>query len=440
MEVGAGDRPDRAKAFREVAWDDLARTEVRGPVLLRVRAPRESRAIEMPWCAGRGRIWVDGSEVATAPGPRVLPLTSRGAEHEIVVALTVSGYEHRIACGARPRAGSPMEVRAGLGEITFESAHAREGGGHAVVFVPIGHDLTKPAALLVGLHPWNGTPWTYAAYAELLDEARVRDVVLLMPSGLGNSLYTADAEAEVLGAMTALGRVLSVDPARVSLWGASMGGAGATTIGFHHPDRFATVTSFFGDSKYDLSTYVHGILHDEAGAHRVNALDVAGNATYLPVWLVHGERDTTSPIRQSEMLARALESRGSPVHFDRVPDAGHEGALVARFARALVDRAAEARSPGVVPRVAYTSVHSLDDEAYGVRLVRDRPDGDASVVVDKRSDGVHVLSASGVRSIALARGALGVSPAETPSIVRESGVAATVSWDEGGGASRSTGR
>ena len=26
---------------------------------------------------------------------------------------------------------------------------------------------------------------------------------------------------------------------RVSIWGASMGGAGATTVGFHHPDRFA---------------------------------------------------------------------------------------------------------------------------------------------------------------------------------------------------------
>ena len=53
-------------------------------------------------------------------------------------------------------------------------------------------------------------------------------------------------------AMAALAARVAVDPHRVSIWGASMGGAGATTIAFHRPDRFAGVTSFFGDSEYDL--------------------------------------------------------------------------------------------------------------------------------------------------------------------------------------------
>ena len=109
------------------------------------------------------------------------------------------------------------------------------------------------SAVLVGLHPWNAGMWAYAAYDELLAEARARGVLLLMPSGLGNSLYTADAEDEVLRAIDALASVVivptSVDAAHalnVSLWGASMGGAGTTTIAFHHPDRFAAATSFFG--------------------------------------------------------------------------------------------------------------------------------------------------------------------------------------------------
>ena len=59
----------------------------------------------------------------------------------------------------------------------------------------------RPSALLVGLHPWNGGIWTYAAYAELLREAQAKDVVLLMPSGLGNSLYSDHAEGEVLAAI-----------------------------------------------------------------------------------------------------------------------------------------------------------------------------------------------------------------------------------------------
>ena len=276
-----------------------------------------------------------------------------------------------------------------------------------MVYVPPGHDLGKPGALLVGAHPWNGTIWTYAAYASLLQTAAARDVVLLMPSGLGNSLYTADAEDEVLRAIDALAERVAVDRGRVSIWGASMGGAGATTIGLHHPDLFAGVTSFFGDSKYDLATYVRPLLVDERGAHLVNALDVVENARNLPVWLIHGEEDHTSPIRQSEKLADALTQRGFGVRFDRVPGVGHSGALVERFAAEVVERAATVRVADVT-RVSYRSVTATQRGAYGVTIVRESAAGDAFVDVERRADGVHVRSAEGVRAIEIAPGALGV--------------------------------
>jgi predicted peptidase len=228
-----------------------------------------------------------------------------------------------------------------------------------------------------------------------------------MPSGLGNSLYTAAAEDEVLRAIDALAGRVAIDRRRISIWGASMGGAGATTIGLHHPDLFATVTSFFGDSKYDLATYVRPILGDERGAHLVNALDVVDNARNVPVWLIHGEEDRTSPIRQSEILAGALTQRGFSVRFDRVPGVGHSGALVARFVGEVVDRAASATVPDVT-RVSYRSVTSSQRGAYGVTIVRESPTGDAFVDVERDADGVHVRAADGVRAIEIALGALGV--------------------------------
>jgi pimeloyl-ACP methyl ester carboxylesterase len=259
-------------------------------------------------------------------------------------------------------------------------------------------------------HPWTGSIWTYAAYAELLDEAAARDVVLLFPSGLGNSLYTAAAEDEVLRAIDALGARVAIDPARVSIAGASMGGAGATTIGLHHPDRFAGVTSWFGDSRYDLATYVRPILRDEAGAHAVNAADVADNARWVPVWLIHGEDDRVSPIAQSEILARELAQRGFAVRFDRAPGFGHSGALVAKFAREVVARAAEARAPRFPARVTFRSVRAGDRGAYGVTIDRDAT-GDAYVDIERGDDGiVHVHRADGVRGISLAPGALGAQP------------------------------
>jgi pimeloyl-ACP methyl ester carboxylesterase len=257
-----------------------------------------------------------------------------------------------------------------------------------------------------------------------LREARVKGVLLLMPSGLGNSLYTADAEDEVLRAIDALASVVvvpsspdSVHGLRVSIWGASMGGAGATTVAFHHPDRFLAVTSFFGDSSYDLSTYVRAILPDVHAAHLVNALDVVDNARNLPVWLVHGESDATSPIRQSEMLASAMQQRGFPVRFDRVPGVGHSGALVARFLSEVVDAAADpdGMRRARVERVSYRSVRPSDTGAYGVHIERASTTGDAFIDVERRGDGppgtrdgsVHVLRADGIRSIDLDCEALG---------------------------------
>jgi pimeloyl-ACP methyl ester carboxylesterase len=390
-------------------WEQLAESTIApGTHAIRVSvyAAEGESALEVPVCAGRARIAIDGADVPVAsPAPRVVPLTS-GANHDVTIMVTVSGYEHRIACGAPLRVGVAAETKEGLGLFTFASPHARAGGGRAVLFVPPGHDVRSPGALLVGAHPWNGGMWTYAAYAALLREAAARDVVLLMPSGLGNSLYTADAEDEVMRAIDALAAEIAVDPRRLSIWGASMGGAGATTIGLHHPDRFASITSFFGDAKYDLSTYVKALLPSEAAAHRVNALDVVDNARHVPVWLVHGEEDRVSPIAQSEILARALEARGFAVRFDRVPHAGHEGALVTRFASEIVARASEARATLRPTRVTFRSVRASDVAAYGVRIERAGSD-DAFVDVERRADGVHVLRAIGVRSILFARDALG---------------------------------
>jgi pimeloyl-ACP methyl ester carboxylesterase len=408
---GAGVAP------REIPWDDLDRTSF-DPGLYRVRFPvdaSEGDSLELPHCAGRQRVTVDGREVAAPAGPLVVPLSE--GRHEIGVAVAVGPYERRIACGDRPRWGAAVRTLEGLGVLTFASPWSARGGGRAVVYVPPRHDIHVASPLLVGLHPWNGSMWTYAAYAQLLREARAHDTLLLMPSGLGNSLYTADAEDEVMRAIAAAAEVLAVDQRAVSLWGASMGGAGATTIGFHHPDRFASVVSFFGDSKYDLGTYARSILPTEAAAHLVNALDVVENARNLPVWLIHGEDDRTSPIRQSEILERRMKELGFAVRFDRVPAVGHSGALVARFLPEVVASAASARASDHVTRVTYRSVRASDSEAYGVRWERAKSGGDAYLDIERREGAVHVLRAESVRTVTLLRGALDTSTALPPPIV-----------------------
>jgi pimeloyl-ACP methyl ester carboxylesterase len=417
-------------AWTAARWDDLSTMRLKpGRYEVRVRANGGGviDALELAVCAGkRGRAWLDGEALAPVEGARVVPLAV--GSHAVVFEVNVSAYEHRIACGERPRAGRSMATRGDLGLLTFDSP--RPGGGRAAVYIPPGHDASSPSAVLVGTHPWNGDIWTYAAYAELLAEAKAKDVVLLMPSGLGNSLYTADAETEVMAAIAALEKALAVDPQRVSIWGASMGGAGATTIGFHHPDAFASITSYFGDSQYDVTSYVKSILPDEAAAHAVNALDIVDNARNVPVWLIHGEVDRTSNIAQSVLLADAMRAKHFDVRFDRVPGMGHEGALVVKFIRGVVDEASEA-TVRVPSRVTYWSVRPDDVGAYGVGLVRASPKGDAFIDVERRDDGIHVHRADGVTRITLRRGSLGVPATETPPIVVDRTARVIASWDKG---------
>jgi pimeloyl-ACP methyl ester carboxylesterase len=407
-----------------IAFAELDKARRPGTYTLRLALTGED--VRIPHCNGRGAVTVDGAvRDKGSKGPLLLHLGGE-AVHEVRIDVVVSAYEKRIACGERVRVGTSVRASDGLSLLRFASPHKGPAAGEAVVFVPRGHDSKKPGPLLVGVHPWNGTPWTYAAYRELLEQAQAKDVVLLMPSGLGNSLYTADPEDEVMRAIDAATTAVAVDPQRVSIWGASMGGQGATTIGFHRPHRFAFIASYFGDAKFDLSTYVRNVLPTEEAAHKVNPLDVIDNARHVPVWLIHGEDDRTSPIAQSTMLFEAMQKRQLKVDFDRVPGMGHEGPLVVKFVRRVVDRAAEARTPLHPARVSFRSTRGIDNEAYGVRIVR-AAERDAFVDIEKRDDGIHVLPGTeGVVQIILRPGALGAR--EGDRIVVAPGVTADVRW------------
>ena len=412
-----------------VAFTELGKA--RAPATYTLRMTTAGEEVRIPHCNGRGAVTVDGTlRDKGSKGPLIVHLGSDGL-HDVRFDVAVSAYEKRIACGERVRVGALTRSLEGLTLLRFSSTHAHHGpaapaAGEAAVFVPRGHDAKKAGALLVGVHPWNGGPWTYAAYRELLEEAQAKDVVLLMPSGLGNSLYVEGAEDEVMRAVDALTAEVAVDPQRVSLWGASMGGQGATTIGWHRPDRFAFVTSYFGDAKFDRATYVRNLLPTEDSAHRINPLDVVDNARHVPTWLIHGEDDHTSPIVQSVMLFDALKKREFKVDFDRVPAMGHEGPLVVRFIRRVVDRAADAQAPRFPAHVTFRSVRSIDREAYGVRIVR-AGEKDAYVDIEKRDDGVHVLRRTeGVVEIVLRPGALGAREGER--VITEPGVSVNVRW------------
>jgi predicted peptidase len=97
----------------------------------------------------------------------------------------------------------------------------------------------------------------------------------------------------------------SVDPDRVYLTGLSMGGFGTWDLATKYPDRFAAIAPICG------------------GADNVRRVTRA--LKDMPIWVFHGEKDTTVPIEQSARLVEALKQAGSTtVDFTRYPEAGHD--------------------------------------------------------------------------------------------------------------------
>jgi predicted peptidase len=94
----------------------------------------------------------------------------------------------------------------------------------------------------------------------------------------------------------------SVDPDRVYLTGLSMGGFGTWAFASANPERFAAIAPICGGG-------------DPFRARRMKD---------LPIWVFHGAKDPTVPIKMSEDMVEALKKAGADVKFTVYPEAGHD--------------------------------------------------------------------------------------------------------------------
>jgi predicted peptidase len=93
-----------------------------------------------------------------------------------------------------------------------------------------------------------------------------------------------------------------VDNKRVYVTGHSMGGRGALYLAYKCPERFAAVVAM---SPLSPITAWAKQLHN------------------LPLWTIHGAKDTAAPIADSEELVHAIEAAGGHPRFTRLADRDH---------------------------------------------------------------------------------------------------------------------
>ena len=95
----------------------------------------------------------------------------------------------------------------------------------------------------------------------------------------------------------------SVDQDRVYLTGLSMGGYGTWALASDAPQRFAAIAPICGGG---------------------NPRRMARRLSKMPIWVFHGGKDPTVPIKEAQDMVDALKAIGSDVKFTVYPDAGHD--------------------------------------------------------------------------------------------------------------------
>jgi predicted peptidase len=93
-----------------------------------------------------------------------------------------------------------------------------------------------------------------------------------------------------------------VDNKRVYVTGHSMGGRGALYVAYKCPERFAAVVAMSPLSP--IAAWARQLRN-------------------VPLWIIHGGKDTAAPIKDSKELVHAIEAAGGHPRFTRLADRDH---------------------------------------------------------------------------------------------------------------------
>jgi len=232
----------------------------------------------------------------------------------------------------------PLVVAVG-GEKTEYSLH-----------VPAGYSPLRPAPLLVYLHGTHGSG--AEGIERLAGLAEDEGWLLACPTatayrhrGWGG---TEGEHSAPLSTVDAVRERLNVDPARIYLAGASMGGHGTWSTAMHVPDRFAAIFPIIGGP-------------------RLKKYRIVPNLQHTAVFDAQGALDDPLLVEGVRYAMRLLDGLGYAALYREYPGVGHAWppGVEREFARWVEGR----RKPAVPTQVHYRSIGEPHVRAYWIELV-----------------------------------------------------------------------
>jgi poly(3-hydroxybutyrate) depolymerase len=151
---------------------------------------------------------------------------------------------------------------------------------------------------------------------------------VVSPLGRGELMgYDGLGYDDVMRVIADVRRAYPIDPERITLTGASMGGGGTWAIGLRHPELFAALAPVCAVADFRrMVNPADAALYDLARLAALSPAAIAENAAHQQVFIFHGDQDPTVPVEDSRQMAARYEALGwlgKNVHYTEYPRVQH---------------------------------------------------------------------------------------------------------------------
>jgi len=196
------------------------------------------------------------------------------------------------------------------------------------VYVPTKYDKAKPTPLIVALHGLGSTPTAIIRYSGLTDLAEERGYIVVAPMGYNTGGWYGSqgpgrarvgggrgdqsaipenlgevSEKDVMNVLEMVKKEFNIDRSRTYLFGHSMGGGGTWYLGMKYKDIWAALAM--------------------AAPAIYSSPDLAEQIKDMPVFVVHGDADTTVRVDGSRALVEKMKSLNMKYQYVEVPGGSH---------------------------------------------------------------------------------------------------------------------
>jgi poly(3-hydroxybutyrate) depolymerase len=228
--------------------------------------------------------------------------------------------------------GAATNDAASTNAILQERAYIAANDGSSQpywVALPPNYTPVKRYPLLVFLHGYSTdvsklNPWMPPL--EVVEAAQRRGFILAIPYGRRNTDFVQVGEDDLFTVRREVERLFSVDPNRVLLTGASMGGYGVWAAGLHTPGAWAALAPVCG--RTDMYLWFK-LERDKVPAWKQLLYDADDPRTLLtnmrafPAYVQHGANDIVVPVDHSRRIAADGRKLRLPLIYREDPKGDH---------------------------------------------------------------------------------------------------------------------